>query len=66
MSEINDIEERPEGTFLINLYLIHKYQRLELSIRAKYKYGTYQKCSFRGGINNDFGLITCKDRVVIP
>ena len=38
MSEINDTEEVPEGTFPINLKLIQKYQRLETSITAKYKY----------------------------
>ena len=41
MSEINDTEEIPEGTFPINLHkLIQKYQWLEPSITAKYKYGT--------------------------
>ena len=32
MSEIDDIEELPEGTFPINLKLIQKYQRTEPSI----------------------------------
>ena len=43
MSEINDIEEIPEGTFPINLKFIKTYQRLEPSIITKYKDGTYQK-----------------------
>ena len=65
MSEINYIEEIPEGDFPINLKLIQKYQRLELSIIAKYKYGLYHKDSFCGGINSDINLITCKDKIVI-
>ena len=65
MSEINYIEEIPEGDFPINLKLIQKYQRLELSIIAKYKYGMYHKDSFCGGINSDINLITCKDKIVI-
>ena len=65
MSEINNIEEIPEGTFPINLKLIQKYQRLELIIIAKYKYSMYHKDSFRGGINSDINLITCKDKIVI-
>ena len=66
MSEINDIEELPEGTFPVNLKLIQKYQRLEPIIRAKYKDGTYHKGYFRGGINIELSLITCKDNIVIP
>ena len=37
VSEINDIEKLPEGTFPINLKVIPKYQRKEPSIIAKYK-----------------------------
>ena len=66
MSEINDIEELPEVNFSINLRLIQKYQRLEPSIIAKYKTGTYQEVSFCGGINIDLSLITCKDNIFIP
>ena len=66
LSKINDTEEMPEGNFLINLKLIQKYQRLEPSTRAKYKYGTYHKGSFRGGSNSDLNLIMYKDRIVIP
>ena len=66
MSEINDIEEIPEGTFPINLKFIKTYQRLEPSIITKYKDGTYQKGSFCGGSNFDLKLITCKDKIVIP
>ena len=40
VSEINDIEELPEGIFTINIKLIQKYQRQEPSIIAKYKNGT--------------------------
>ena len=32
----------------------------------KYKNGTYYKGYFRGGINTDLKLITCKDKIVIP
>ena len=35
VSEINDIEELPEGNFPINLKLIKKYQRTEPSLIAK-------------------------------
>ena len=66
MSEINDMEELPEGTFPMNLKFIGKYQRQEPSILAKYKNGKYQKGSFRGGSNIDISLITCKDKIVIP
>ena len=50
VSEINDLEEIPEGTSPINLKLIAKYQRTEPSLMAKFKYGTFHKGSFRGGI----------------
>ena len=59
MSEINDKEELPEGTFSISLKLIQKYQQEEPSIIDKYKDGTYHKSSFRGGSNIDLELITC-------
>ena len=65
MSEINDTEELPEGTFPINLKLIQKYQRTEPRIKAKYKDGTYHDGSFRGGSNIDIKFIICKDRIVI-
>ena len=65
MSEINDIEELPEGNFPINLKLIAKYQRQEPSIREKYKNGKYHKGYFRGVINIDINLIMCKDKIVI-
>ena len=65
MSQINDTEELPEGTFTINLISIQKYQQSEPSIIAKYKNGTYHKGSFRGGTNIDIKLITCKDKIVI-
>ena len=66
MSKINDIEELPEGTLLINLKLIQKYQRMERSIKAKYKYVMYHKGCFIGGSNIDISLIVCKDKIVIP
>ena len=55
----------PEGTFPTNLKLIQKYQRTEPNITAKYRYGTYQKSSFRGSSNIDLKLITCKDSIFI-
>ena len=66
MSEINDIEELPEGNFPINLKPIKKYQQSEPSLMAKYKYGTYHKGYFGGGSNIYLKLITCKDNSVIP
>ena len=64
MSELNDIEEIPEGGFPINLIMIKK-QREEPSITAKYKDGTYHKGYFCGGSNIDLNLITSKDRIFI-
>ena len=66
VSEINDIKEILEGTFSIYLKLIQKYQGLEPSIRAKYKYGTYHQGSLRRSGNIDLILITCKDNICIP
>ena len=66
VSEINDTEELPEGTFAINLKLIQKYQQEEPSIIAKYKYGKYHKSYFCGGSNTDIKRITCNDKIVIP
>ena len=66
LSEINYIEELPEGTFLINLKLIQKYQRMEPSKRDKNKDGTYRMGSLRGGSNTDLSFITCKNNIVIP
>ena len=65
MSEINDIEELPEGNFPINLKLIQKYQRSEPSIRSKYKHGAYHKGYFRGVSIIDLKLIMSKDNIVI-
>ena len=65
MSEINYIEELPEGTFPINLKFIQKYQTSEPSIRAKYKDGTYHKDFLRGVITIDFLLILCNDKIII-
>ena len=66
MSEINDIEEIPEGTLSINLKLIQQHQQAEPSLMAKYKNGTYHKGYFRGGSNDNLSLITCKDKVFNP
>ena len=66
MSEINDIEEIPEGNFPINLKLIQKHQRTEASITAKYKDGTYHKDYLLGVSIIYLKLITCKDKIVIP
>ena len=66
MSEINKIEELPEDTFLINIKLIQKYKQEEPIVMAKYKDGTYHEGYFRGGINLDINLITCKDKIFIP
>ena len=65
VSEMNDIEELPECTFTITLKLIQKYKRLEPSIIAKYKTGTYHKVSLHRGSNIDLKLITCKDEIFI-
>ena len=66
VSETNDIEELPEGTFPMNYKLIQKYQRAEPSIRDKHEDGTYHKGSFSGSSDIDIKLITCKDKIVIP
>ena len=60
------IEELPEDNFPVNLKLIQKYQRTELSIIAKYKNGTYHKSSLRGVSNIDLKIITSEDKIVIP
>ena len=65
MSEINYIEEIPEGTFPINVKMVAKDQRTEPSIMSKYKYGTYHKGYLRGVININVILITCEDKIVI-
>ena len=65
MSEINCIEEIPEGTFLINLKLIAKHQRTEPSLMAKYKDATYHKDYFCRWINIGIKLITWDYRIVI-
>ena len=66
VSEINDTEEIPEGNFPIILKWIHRYQRAEPSMIAKYKNGTYHKGSFYGVDNTDLNFITCEDKIVIP
>ena len=66
MSEINYIEEIPEGNFSINLKWIQKHQQVEPIIKDKYKDGTYHKGSVCGCSNIDLNLITCKDKIVIP
>ena len=66
VSEINYIEEIPEGNFPINLILIQQPKREEPNLMAKYKNGVYHEGSFRGGGNDKFSLITCKDNIIIP
>ena len=66
MSEINHIEEIPEGTFPINLKLIKTYQWLEPIITVEYTTDNYQRGSLCGGSNNNLKLITCKYKIVIP
>ena len=66
VSEINYIEDIPEGALLIIFQLIQKYQRAEPIITYKYKDGTYHKGYFRGDNNIDLKLITCKDNIDIP
>ena len=66
VSEINDIEEIPEGTFPMSLKLIAKYQRSEPSLMSKYEDGKYHKGYFCGGSNSDPSLRRCKDKIVIP
>ena len=65
MSEINDIEKLPEGIFPFNLKFTQKYQWKKPIIKAKYKYGTYQKGYFRGGSNIDIKIVACKDNIGI-
>ena len=65
MPEINDIEEIPEGNFLIYFKLIQKYQREEPSITAKCTDGTYHKGCFCEVSNIDLKLIACKDKIII-
>ena len=65
MSEINDIEELPEGIFLL-IKSDKIYKRQEPSIKSKYKYGTYHKSYLRGGSNIYLKLIMFKDNIVIP
>ena len=66
VSEINDIEEITEGTFLINFKLIKKYQRKYPRLLDKYKEGAYQTGYFCGGCNIYLSLITCEDNISIP
>ena len=66
VSEINDIEEIPEGTFPINFKFTQQNKRAEPSLIYKYKYGTYHKGYFCRGSNDNITLITCKDKIVIP
>ena len=66
MSEINEIKEVPEGTFPIDLKLIHRYQLAEPSLMDKYEDGTYHKGSFCGDIYEYLSLVTCKDKIVAP
>ena len=51
MSEINDIEEIPEGYFPIHLKLIQQHHHKDPILMAKYTEGTYHKGCFCGGSN---------------
>ena len=51
LSESNDTEEVPEAIFPIIKKRINQYQRKDPILLSKYKQGTYQKGSFRGGSN---------------
>ena len=64
--EINNTEEIPVGNVPINLKLIEQHQRKETILLAKYKYGKYQKGSFRGRSHTYINLITCEDKIFIP
>ena len=48
MSEINYIEELPEGVFPVNISIVYQYQRKYSSLMDKYKTGKYKISSFHG------------------
>ena len=56
----------PEDIFPINLELIVQHNQKELSLKDKYKIGTYHKVSFCGRSNIQLNLIMCKDNIIIP
>ena len=66
MSEIDNIEELPEGVFSINLKIIDQYQFKYLSIMAKYNTSKYKTGYFRGEMIIYFNLITYEYNTVIP
>ena len=65
MTEINDTEELPETISPVNLNLIDQYQEKHHILMAEYNMGTYNTGSFRGVINIDINLITCRDKIFI-
>ena len=65
MSEINDTKDLPEGIFLVNLKLIHQYQRKEASLMHKYHVGTYNTFYFSGRNHIYLILIKCDGNIVI-
>ena len=65
VSEINDTEEIPEGTYPIDLKLIQQHQQAEPILTDRYKNGKHHKGSFCGGTNVYIILITCKYKIII-
>ena len=64
MSEINEIEELPEGNFPINLKLTNQYQLQDPRLMAEYN--IYIKTGyFFGEINININLITYEYNIVI-
>ena len=51
MSELYDIDELHEGTFLLSFKLIDRYQREDPGLRAILTCAKYQKGYFCGGMN---------------
>ena len=65
MLKLFNIDELPEGTFLISFNIIDRYQREDSFILEKPNYEEYQKDSFCGG-QNTIKLVTYKYKIVLP
>ena len=65
MSKLYDIDELPEGTFLLSFNIIDHYHLEESFLLKKLNSAEYQKGSFRGG-QNTIKLVTYKYKIVIP
>ena len=65
MLELYNIDEIPDGKFILPLKLIDRYQKEETFLSENLNVQNTKRAIFCG-VQNTIGLVTYKDKIVIP